>query len=64
MLNATMAFIEQSARNGLLTEDYKLIGHRQVRATECPGQRLFEEISKWDHFSSTPSGPEDTKIPN
>ncbi|KAK5638014.1 hypothetical protein RI129_012309 [Pyrocoelia pectoralis] len=35
--------------------DYRLFGHKQVRmGTECPGDRLFEEISSWNHFSTDP----------
>ncbi|XP_075983469.1 peptidoglycan-recognition protein LB-like [Anticarsia gemmatalis] len=35
---------------GYISPDYQLIGHRQVSATECPGEALFNEISTWDHF--------------
>lgn len=35
---------------GIIRPDYKLIGHRQAGSTECPGEALFNEISKWDHF--------------
>lgn len=64
MLTAAKAFISQSLESGVLKSDYKLLGHRQVRLTECPGQRLFEEISNWEHYSSKPAGPNDPKIPN
>lgn len=63
MLNATKALIAHSVESGYLASNYKLLGHRQVRETECPGQRLFEEISTWDHFSSKPAGPSDPEIP-
>lgn len=63
MINATQKLIAYSIRNGYLTTNYKLLGHRQVRDTECPGQRLFEEISAWSHFSSKPAGPDDPEIP-
>ncbi|KAH9631157.1 hypothetical protein HF086_006735 [Spodoptera exigua] len=36
---------------GYISPDYKLIGHRQVSATECPGQALFNEITTWKHFT-------------
>lgn len=40
-------------RQGYIREDYILHGHRQVReGTECPGDRLFKEISAWPHFHS------------
>lgn len=41
--------------NGKITESYKLLGHRQVRDTLCPGDTLFTEITKWPHFSATPN---------
>jgi peptidoglycan-recognition protein LB len=56
MLTATKALISASLKNGILATSYKLLGHRQVRNTECPGQRLFEEITSWGHFSSSPAG--------
>jgi peptidoglycan-recognition protein LB len=64
MLNATKALIQYSLDRGYLATNYKLLGHRQVRDTECPGQRLFEEIISWNNFSSKPAGPEDPEIPN
>lgn len=36
---------------GKIVLDYTLIAHRQVRETECPGERLFQEISTWPHFN-------------
>lgn len=63
MLAAVKAFISFSVENGYLAANYKLLGHRQVRDTECPGQRLFEEISTWNHFSSRPAGPDDPETP-
>ncbi|KAG5671295.1 hypothetical protein PVAND_001500 [Polypedilum vanderplanki] len=63
MLKATKDLIAYSLENGYLSPNYKVLGHRQVRATECPGQRLYEEIATWDHYSKTPSGPSDTNIP-
>jgi hypothetical protein len=96
MLAAVKNFIAYSSEMGYLMENYKILGHRQVRNTECPGvyqlllslikfylkhaihndkmmmmmminfvgQRLFDEISTWDHFSSVPVGPNDTIIPS
>ena len=37
---------------GKISPNYTLYGHRQIRGgTECPGDRLFKEITTWDHFS-------------
>lgn len=51
MLDAVKNLIALGIENGHIEKNYTLIGHRQVRNTECPGTRLFEEISKWQHFS-------------
>ncbi|XP_052870252.1 peptidoglycan-recognition protein LB [Anopheles cruzii] len=51
MLAATETVIEYGVRQGIIAQNYTLLGHRQVRATECPGDRLFEEIKTWPHFS-------------
>uniref|UniRef100_A0A182NQS9 Peptidoglycan-recognition protein n=1 Tax=Anopheles dirus TaxID=7168 RepID=A0A182NQS9_9DIPT len=51
MLAATQTLIEYGVRNGIIARNYTLLGHRQVRTTECPGDRLFEEIKTWPHFN-------------
>ncbi|XP_050353198.1 peptidoglycan-recognition protein LB-like [Nymphalis io] len=51
-LKTTKQLIEAGVRMGIISPDYKLIGHRQVKSTECPGDALFSEISTWDHFES------------
>lgn len=51
MLYAIKALIEDGVRSGIISTDYKLKGHNQIMATECPGTALLNVISKWDHFS-------------
>lgn len=63
MLELAKDFIAYSLENGYLSPTYKVLGHRQVRDTECPGQRLFDEIQSWPHYSKVPTGPNDTIIP-
>lgn len=53
-LQATKSFIEYLKNEEYVTEDYHLIGHRQGRATQCPGDALFNEITKWPHFDRNP----------
>jgi hypothetical protein len=53
-LEAVHQLVEYGVEQGFIQEDYKLLGHRQVRDTECPGDRLFNEITTWEHFSETP----------
>ncbi|CAH0549100.1 unnamed protein product [Brassicogethes aeneus] len=40
---------------GKISPQYKLIGHRQGKSTECPGQTLFDIIKKWPHFEPNPN---------
>lgn len=49
-LDTTKALIASGLEQGILSSNYKVIGHMQAMATECPGGALMEEISKWDHF--------------
>lgn len=51
-LDAVQAMIECGIQLGKITPDYKMYGHRDVRATECPGDTLYELIKTWDHFDS------------
>ncbi|XP_060534224.1 peptidoglycan-recognition protein LB-like isoform X2 [Cylas formicarius] len=54
--------IARGVKEGKIARDYKLVGHRQVReGTECPGDRLFNDIHNWPHFTSDPTGMESTK---
>nr|CAD7406553.1 unnamed protein product [Timema poppensis] len=50
MLNLTMELLRCATSRGSVQTDYKLLGHRQVRDTQCPGDVLFEEIKKWEHW--------------
>ncbi|CAH0402749.1 unnamed protein product [Chilo suppressalis] len=52
-LETTKALIESGVEKGFIRPDYKLVGHRQVMSTECPGGALYEHISGWEHFSPT-----------
>lgn len=49
-LKAVKDLIQYGVETGNIQPDYTLIGHRQVRDTECPGDRLFNEIQSWPHF--------------
>ena len=62
MIEALKNLIQSSVDKGILSKTHKVLGHRQVRKTECPGDRLFQEISTWEHFSAKPAGPEDTEF--
>lgn len=36
--------------NGNITSDYTLLGHRQTKATDCPGDELYKLIKTWSHW--------------
>ncbi|XP_026740216.1 peptidoglycan-recognition protein LB-like [Trichoplusia ni] len=50
MLQTLKDFIAAGVNLGYISPNYRLIGHRQVSATECPGKALYNEISTWPHF--------------
>lgn len=52
MLQVTQDLIAYAVDQGYLSANYTLYGHRQVRATECPGNALFNEIKTWPGFES------------
>lgn len=37
-----------------ISEDFKLLGARSVRATESPGMALFNKIRSWRGFTEKP----------
>lgn len=39
---------------GQISSTYKLAGHRQVRDTDCPGDTLYNDVTSWPHWTSTP----------
>lgn len=55
MLQATKDLIAHAVEKEHLSYNYTLYGHRQVRATACPGPALFNEIEKWPHFGTIDS---------
>lgn len=54
MLNAVQRLIQIAIDGGHVQHNYTLLGHRQTRVTECPGERLFREITTWSHFVNVP----------
>uniref|UniRef100_A0A0A1XE07 Peptidoglycan-recognition protein LC n=1 Tax=Zeugodacus cucurbitae TaxID=28588 RepID=A0A0A1XE07_ZEUCU len=50
-LKAAQLLIDEGVKLGVLTEDYRLYGARQLSATESPGKALYSIIMKWPHYS-------------
>lgn len=63
-LETVKNLIQCGIDQGYIMANYTLLGHRQVRDTECPGDALFEEIKTWSHWSSTPERAPSTHNPD
>ncbi|XP_001603488.1 peptidoglycan-recognition protein SC2-like [Nasonia vitripennis] len=46
--------LELGVKNGKLAKDYKLIGQRQVAHTQSPGDKLYNVIRTWEHWTNDP----------
>lgn len=51
-LTAAQNLLDCGVALGALDDRYKLLGQRQVIATESPGLRLYQEIQNWPHWKS------------
>ncbi|XP_026314139.1 peptidoglycan-recognition protein SC2-like [Hyposmocoma kahamanoa] len=49
-LTATQNLINMGMSNGRIQRAHWLRGHRQVTATDCPGNTLFNTIRSWPNF--------------
>lgn len=58
-IKTVKSLIAAGVELGYIQTNYKLVGHRQVRETACPGQTFFEAIKSWDHWSAFPASHED-----
>lgn len=50
MLQNAKDLIALAQQGGHLRSDYTLLGHRQTKATACPGTALYNEIKTWSHW--------------
>ncbi|KAH3706465.1 peptidoglycan-recognition protein SC2-like [Dreissena polymorpha] len=55
-LTAVKNLIACGVQLGKINTDYRLLGHRDVSGTECPGDRLYILIKTWPNFRYSPSG--------
>lgn len=54
MLNAAHKLILCGKSKGILREDVRVIGGKQVIATLSPGFELYKQIQNWPEWVSTP----------
>ncbi|XP_039366844.1 peptidoglycan recognition protein 4-like [Mauremys reevesii] len=52
-LNAAKSLIQCAVNRGSLSSSYTLKGHRNVDSTECPGNALYNEITRWPRFQGS-----------
>jgi N-acetylmuramoyl-L-alanine amidase len=52
-MSAVQNMITCGIQQGRITPEYKLYGHRDVGATACPGDKLYELINTWAHYDQT-----------
>lgn len=45
--------LEEGVRLMKLSPKYQVYGHRQLLATQSPGDRLYNIIRTWSHFAKT-----------
>ncbi|KAL5278059.1 PGLYRP3.2 family protein, partial [Megaselia abdita] len=50
-LDIVKSLLEEGLKNGKISPNYKLFGQRQLNGSKSPGDALYEEIKKWDHWS-------------
>ncbi|XP_011210795.1 peptidoglycan-recognition protein SD [Bactrocera dorsalis] len=50
-LEAAQSLLEMGVRTTKLTEDYKVLGHRQLASTLSPGAVLYKIIKQWPHWT-------------
>jgi N-acetylmuramoyl-L-alanine amidase len=54
-LEVAKSLIECGLEFNHIDPNYTLLGHRDVRATECPGESLYQEILTWPHKGLPPT---------
>lgn len=49
-LNRTLIVLEAGVRNNYLHAQYKVVGAKDLAATQSPGSSLYNAIQKWKHY--------------
>ena len=49
-VSAVKNLMKCGIQKGKLSTNFRLLGHRDVGQTECPGEALYKEIQKWPHY--------------
>jgi N-acetylmuramoyl-L-alanine amidase len=51
-LNAVKQLIQCGVDTKKISSNYRLKGHRQGTSTACPGNALYQVITKWPHWTA------------
>jgi N-acetylmuramoyl-L-alanine amidase len=51
-LTAVQQLIQCGVENKKIMSNYSLKGHRQGGTTTCPGDKLYQEITTWPHWTN------------
>lgn len=54
MMNAVHQLIQCGKSQGILRNNVRVIGARQVTATASPGDKLYEQIQNWSEWTRNP----------
>lgn len=52
-LRAGQLLVAQGVRLNKLSPNYQIYGHRQLIATQSPGDNLYKIIKTWPHFAKS-----------
>lgn len=58
-MNSLRLLLSIGVEMNYIREDYRLVGHRQVGDTDCPGTSLYNLLQTWDHYSIFPNSYKD-----
>lgn len=53
-MNSLLALLKCGVKHRHIPDTYRIIGHRQLRDTSCPGDNLFRFIQTWPRFEPNP----------
>lgn len=53
-LQAARDLLSCGVDSGKLSPTYKLLAHKQVRQTSCPGNSLYAIIKQWPNWAPNP----------
>ncbi|XP_065337954.1 peptidoglycan-recognition protein SC2-like [Cloeon dipterum] len=53
-IESAKRLIDCGVSTNMISNNYKLIGHRQAKSTECPGNNLYNLIKKWKNWTPNP----------